>query len=696
MADPRGNELSYYDRVMAGLGLAVMTICFPASLSAQELNSANLQPRNEGGRDLYDANQFDRFNPRTALDMVRQVPGFIIDTGDGDERGLGQADENVLVNGARIAGKNINAFTALGRISASNVVRLEIVDGAKLSISGLSGQVLNVVTKSDAGGGITGNFKWEPRFRRSGDSWLNGEMSFGGKLGKGDFTLALENESFRNGGEGPETVTDRFGNLLFRRDPEVLRFRGDRPKISAAYVRASEAGSVFNIGAEYGLNRFQQRVDSRRVQTNRPDIFELFTGREDEWNAEFNIDYEFNLGGGRLKLIGLQRLEHSPFSDFFGLTFTDGTTPPRSNRFDRTIDEGESVIRGEYNWKTQSGTDWGVSMEGAYNFLDSEAVFNGTPLVNGNSKVTEYRGELIGSYGRALSDNLTLQTAFGAEYSQISQTGGNGLTRSFIRPKGSITFALKPSKSVDLSLKVERAVGQLNFFDFVESVQVDQNQGRAGNPSLVPPQSWIATLEITKRLGPWGSGTVTIFGEKITDIVDAIPITATTEARGNLPNATRYGVKLVSTVLFDPIGWKGAKLDFEGQVAKSALRDPLTGIFRRTNEDQIFFYSVNFRHDIPNSDWAWGAGMEDYKNADVLRLDQINAFDPETVYPWIFIEHKDVFGLTVQANLGNMFNRGERFVRTNFVNRRDGPIDLVEDRTRRAGLIYRLTVSGSF
>lgn len=688
--------MNNYKGVWAGISLAAMAISFHTSVSAQELESGNLQPQNQNGREIFSADQFDRFNPRTALDMVRQVPGFIIDTGDNNERGLGQADENVLINGARIAGKNVNAFTALGRISASNVIRLEIIDGATLSITGLSGQVLNVVTNSDVGGGVSGNFKWEPRFRRSGVSWLNGEASINGKLGKGDFTLALENESSRNGGEGPETVTDRFGNLLFRRDPEILRFRRDRPKISASYGRSSDAGSVFNVGGEYALNRFRQSVNSTRVQAGESDIFELFTGRENEWNAEFNIDYEFDLGGGRLKLIGLQRLEHSPFSDFFGLTFTDGITPASGSRFDRTIDEGESVVRGEYNWKTGGGTDWGVSVEGAYNFLESESVLDGIPLANGNSKVTEYRGEIIGSYGRALSDNLTLQTSLGGEYSQISQTGNNGLKRSFIRPKGSVTFSLKPSDSMDVSLKIERKVGQLDFGDFIQSVQVDQNLGRAGNPNLVPPQSWLAELEMTKRLGPWGSGTVTIFGEKITDIVDAIPITPTTEARGNLPNATRYGVKLVSTVLFDPIGWKGAKLDFEGEVVKSSLRDPVTGIFRRTNSDAVFFYEVNLRHDIPNSNWAWGVGAEDFKDADVLRLDQVNAFFPGSVFSWVFIEHKNVFGLTVRANLENLFNRGDRFVRTNFVNRRDGPIDFVEDRTRRAGLIYRLTISGSF
>lgn len=692
----KGNELHNYKGLLVGLSLATLSLTFPSIAFAQDLDSASLQPRNEEGREIYNANQFERFNPRTALDMVRQVPGFVIDSGDEDERGLGQADENVLINGARIAGKNIDAETALQRISASNVVRIEIIDGATLSITGLSGQVLNLVTSTDGNSGISGNFKWEPRFRRSGDSWLNGEVSINGKLGKGDFTLAIVNEQFPNGVQGPERVTDRFGNLLFRRDPEIARFPFNAPIVSGSYTRSSEAGSIFNLSAEVAFPRPRTRINSTRVTVGEPDILELFTRRENEWNGEFNIDYEFALGGGRLKLIGLQRFEHSPVENFFGETFTDGITSPTSSLFEQILDEGETVLRSEYSWSTQGGTDWGINLEGAYNFLDSEAILNGTPLANGNSKVTEYRGELIGSFGRALSDNLTIQATLGGEYSQISQTGARGLTRSFIRPKGSLTLSLKPSNSMDVSLKLEREVGQLNFFDFVESVQVDQNIGNAGNPNLVPPQSWKAELEMTKRLGPWGSSTVTIFGEKITDIVDAIPITATTEAQGNLPKATRYGVGLVSSILFDPIGWKGAKLDFEGNLAKSSIRDPLTGIFRRTNDDEIFSYEVNFRHDIPNSDWAWGGSIEDRDNSDNLRLDQINDFVLESVFTSVFVEHKDVFGLTVTAALNNLLNRGERFTRTNFVNRRDGPVDFTEDRVRKFGLIYQLTVSGSF
>src|SRR5688500_307688 len=103
-------------------------------------------PTVEGGR-TYTPADFARFAPRNALDMLNQVPGFAIDAGDTSRRGLGQATANVLINGERFSGKSTDIFTELRRISAANVARIEIVDGATLNVPGLSGPVANVGTR---------------------------------------------------------------------------------------------------------------------------------------------------------------------------------------------------------------------------------------------------------------------------------------------------------------------------------------------------------------------------------------------------------------------------------------------------------------------------------------------------------------------------------------------------------------------
>ena len=127
------------------LALAVALLQSPPFAAAQDAPTA------VGGR-TYTPEDFTRFAPRTALDMLEQVPGFVIRE-EVVERGLGQATGNVLLNGQRLSGKSNDVLAQLDRIPASNVTRIEIRDGATLDIPGLSGQVANVVAKA---GGISG------------------------------------------------------------------------------------------------------------------------------------------------------------------------------------------------------------------------------------------------------------------------------------------------------------------------------------------------------------------------------------------------------------------------------------------------------------------------------------------------------------------------------------------------------------
>jgi hypothetical protein len=112
-------------------GFLVLVSIGPARSQEAPQQSSN-QPQ------VYEPSFFARFAPKTAADMVGNIPGFSITSGS-DDRGFGQARQNVLINGRRVSGKANDARTALGRITAESVVRIEIVDGATLDIPGLSG-----------------------------------------------------------------------------------------------------------------------------------------------------------------------------------------------------------------------------------------------------------------------------------------------------------------------------------------------------------------------------------------------------------------------------------------------------------------------------------------------------------------------------------------------------------------------------
>lgn len=690
-------------RLLACL-LSSAMLAAPASAQEIEDTAPEFGPGEEpipaGGRD-YGPDDFARFSPTTALDMVRQVPGFEIQQAD-ERRGLGQGGANILINGERISGKSNDAVTVLGRISAQDVTRIEVRDAATLDIPGLSGQVVNVVAETD---GISGNFSWNPQFRayNTDPRWFSGEISVSGGAGAVDYTVSLANNdnTFRSGNDGIELVYDGAGNLIDRRY-EVATFDGDTPTLSGSLRYDGPGGSVGNLSASYQRFYFRGREDSEQSFPGTVDRFRRFRERENEWNYELNADYEFGAGPGRLKLIGLRRFERSPRVSSAIFEFADGS-PSTGSRFAQTGDEGETVLRAEYGWAM--GGDWQFALEGARNTLDIQSElsrldpngeFQPVPLPGGSAFVAENRYEANITYGRPIADGLTLQASLGGEYSKLSQDGAGGLTRTFYRPKGFVNLAWAASESLDIRARVEREVGQLDFFDFVSSVNVSTDNQNASNPNLVPPQSWNFEVEATKTMGPWGSITARAFYEAISDIVDQIPLSPTAEAPGNIDSARRYGLDLTGTINLDPFGWRGARLDLEVNLQRTRLTDPLTGLSRPISENRESYIEAELRHDIPGSDIAYGLEFERYRRSPGFRLNEFSQFVTRPAFLGAYLEHKDVLGLRIRGSVFNLIDAHDDFYREAYVGRRTGPIAFIEDRSRRIGPIFTVSINGTF
>lgn len=656
-----------------------------------------------GAEEVYEVSFFERFSPRTALDMVQQVPGFSIEGGNqGQERGLGQASENVLINGRRISGKSNNVRSALGRIPASAVQRIELYDGATLGIPGLSGQVVNVVADLASFGG---NWTWNPEFREGVDPNLGrGSISINGSRGNLDYTLSFENNSWRNGSRGPEIVFEPDGTILDTRT-EHGQLYSDSPVFSGALSYETNGGTIWNLNAQYGLFDFDGGERSYRTGPGMPDRAFFFSNTEQEWNAELGGDVDFELGPGRLKLIALQRLEDSPTVSQNRTHYADGR-PAEGGRFSRQADEGESIFRSEYSIIPREGYDWQWSLEGAYNFLDIESdfetlnpdgSFTEIALPNASSRVEERRAETNLTHSRPINSVFSAQASIGVEYSELTQDGAAGLTREFVRPKGFVSLTYHPNDNHDVRFRLERRVGQISFFSFIASVDLNNGNANAGNPELVPPQFWRAELEGTRRFGELGTVTTSFYYERAEDIIDIIPIGATGQSVGNLEEATLYGVEVQGTLNLDSFGIGGGQINFRGRLDESELEDPLTGETRELGGRGKNMVHMSFRQDIPDTDWAWGTSYSRSRNSPNYRLDEVSQFEFGPQFFSAFVEHKDVMGATVNVGVRNIFREAsERFERTVYQDRRDGPVAFTELRGRKFGPILALSISREF
>lgn len=658
-------------------------------------------PTVEGAR-TYTPEDFARFSPNNALDMLTRVPGFVIREAV-QERGLGQATGNVLLNGERISGKSNDIVAEISKIPAANVVRIEILDGAALDIPGLSGQVANVVTR--ATGGISGQFAWYPDFRArfTDPNLLRFESSLSGTMGPVEYTLGLENQSGHSGAGGETLIFDRLGNLIDVRD-DVWTGEFRQPRISGRFAIDGPGSSLGNLNLSYRHFWYDYVEDGFRTGPGQPDRTRIVRVEDEGYEYEIGGDWDFALGGGRLKLIGLNRLFHTEPDTLVVTGFADAR-PDIGSRFARIGEESEKIARGEYRWNA-GGADWQVSAEGAFNSLDNvsnlfvldpSGDFVEVPLPGGTARVEEDRYEVMGSYGRTLSPKLSIQLALGGEYSKLGQTGaGDPVERTFWRPKGQLTAAWKPNPRTDVNLRLQRRVGQLNFFDFLASVSLNEDRANAGNPDLVPPQSWEAEVEAVRNLGAWGTTTLRVYGHVIEDIVDIVPIGADGESIGNLDQAIRYGIEWKGTFQFEPIGWRGARLDTRILLQESEVEDPLTGEIRRISNSTIELVEANLRWDVPQSDWALGTGFSYQKASLNTRLTEIGRLWEGPVWAYAYVEHKDVMGLTVRATVNNILGADSMWDRIVFIGRRTGEIDFIERRDRVIGPIFSFQVRGSF
>ncbi|RKQ69279.1 hypothetical protein DES40_2078 [Litorimonas taeanensis] len=697
---------------LAGCNLALILSCYPNIVKAQtapESNEVNVAAQSsistQDAKESYTPQYFETFAPATAYDMVIRIPGFTL-AGANFGRGLGQGGANVLINGERLTGKT-DVGEQLSRIAAKNVVEIDIVDGASLNIPGLSGQVANITTKST---GISGTFEWTPEFRpRLEPNYLRGNVSLSGETGNLTYTLGLRNNAFRQGNYGLETLVDSNGTLFETRD-EIGRDYGENPGATVDLTWKPQANHIANLNFEINQFTYDGRESSRRdaITPRGRDLVTYFKNSEDEWNMSIGGDYEFPLSigsmDGKLKTIGYYRFESSPTVSQFEAFENDMRV--FGDRFERQADEAETILRSEYSWSPKTGRDWQIGLEGAFNYLDIEAalseledgVYVARNLTGASDRVEEKRAEATLTHSRKLSDTLDVQASLGAEYSEISQSGNDGVVRNFIRPKGFISASYKAGANKLWRAKIERQVGQLNFFDFIASTDLNNKETRDSNSALKPSQTWRAEIAYERSFGTGNQWNTTLDGTIISDLVDRIPIGDSGNAIGNI-DSPAYTYSLHSDITLKGENWdmKGVELNAGFGLHFSHVDDPVEGFDRRLSGDSLWHWNANIRHDIPKTDWAYGVNVSQERNARQYRVSTTQKYTFKGPFVSTFIEHKDVFGMRLNLQLSNLLKSSDDFEREIYTDRRDiGVLNFTESRKREFGMLLRANLSGTF
>ena len=674
-------------------GLALLSAS-PAAL-AQAVQPVAETPQQA---EIYPPAYFEQFAPQTAADMVAQIPGFDIRGGGGDERGFGQASLNILINGRRPSSKSSGANDILSRIPASNVKRIEIVQGETLDIPGLSGPVANIFART---GELSGSWNYAVRFEKGTQPQLgDGGVNFSAKRGQLEIVGAINSGQFTFTEDGEEQFFDGAGSVTQDRI-EKISFNTQQPSANLNLTLAQDNGHIANLNLS--TSRRNRNTIVSEIFDDREDA--ALSGRsvanvtEDRNAFEVGADYALPLTAlgqnGQLKLIGLYGEQRDNFISAFD--FDDGAPGRTVQLFDQDETSTEAITRAEYTWSSAAGHDWAASIEGALNVLDSDSEFsvNAGAISPDAIRVEEDRAQVNLSRSWQANERLSLQTSLGAEYSTITVASTDQPSESFFRPKGFINASYKLDETYTLRAQGERSVGQLDFGDFVSTVSLAEGVETEGG-NVVPEQKWEAEVELVRQDATGLSGRVKLFYDIIEDPIQRVLFADGTQGPGNLEtDAHLYGVEANLTWVLDEYV-KGLRIGTELLWQGSDIDDPVTGQARPISNQRLWDYEIDVRYDIPNTPYAIEAEIEQGQRQDNFRIDE--RLEATFIRPEfeVAVIHKTLLGMQWTAKLQNIVDFEFQRERRIFDTTREGDLLQRQFTKRQRGQRFSIEVTDTF
>lgn len=653
------------------------------------------------GRLVYPASFFATFSPSSALEMVKRVPGFVLEEVDEEIRGFGQAAGNVVINGQRPSSKAETIDVILARIPANRVVRIEVGSGERFgSEFSAKAQVLNLVM-SDTGG-IAGTLEAAAKRDFTGRILPEGTASALLKRGRSTFNIAAALTNENSSEEGTDEITVLPSGALREHREKVNRIREPAPSLSASWAYDDGANRSAHLNARYARSWFRLDQTNRVFPVDGADRIDTLTQRYKRRDVELGGDITRPLADGGIKLIGLATRTRR--NDVDRLLLGAGGTPLGGD--EQALNDKSAETLARLLWNRSNLLGWSVEIggEAALNKLDSDVGLfdiaadgtrNRVDLPIDQAVVKEKRGELFVNAGRPLTSSLRLDLGLTYELSRLTVSGDAQSKRSlrFLKPKATLDWRSKTSWHVQLSLS--RTVEQLQFEDFISSATLSSEQVNGGNANLVPQRAWQLLTTIEHPILGDGLVKLEIGYDRVQKVQDRIPTPEGFDAPGNLGNGERRIARAKIDAPLRKFGIKGGRLTLYGSYVGTSVRDPYTLAKRPFSENNAFYFEGNFRQDL--GQFAWGVDVEGSTHSTNFRRDELDRFADSAPEVSVFVEYRPTAQTTVNFTLGNINQSAAVRRRTFFDPDRTNPNPaLLEIRHRDKHVIPSLKVKHSF
>ena len=665
-------------------------ITFSNHIFAQQISSRS--SNEAGSRVIYDSEYFKAYNPVSAEDMLKRIPGTEGLTGgfgfhqDGERRGLRSNTDQVLINGKRLTGKQVKSSVFLSNLPAKSVKRIELITGNVRELdTEVGSRVINVVLNEDAGTGSgvveAGILAWHNGQKRPMTS-----LSYSGDLNGISYTSSFLMRPWVSPVDILDVFTTPQGGILSREEEQQrrkqLQFIG---RGSLSYNTAKGNVSInglidhLPVNKQYISNLFSD--SSNGFLSSSETRVDDLEGKNKKWEISGDISYNFNKSARLTTLFVYSDLisnrNNTNYDSEGGeiksvLVPTDELLQLGGDNRDKS--EAEKILRTSLDIKLNKNHELEVGIEGAINSLNKKIDFYDVvdsrqiniPIINGDQEITEDRVEIFSTYSWKPIDGMEIETGVAAEYSSLDQIGSDvssSRTLKFVKPSLSFFYNLNNSSQIYFSSL--RDVGQLNFNDFIATVNREDDEILAGNPTLVPQKSWDFELGGEYRL-PKGSGVINgrAFYRIVNDVEDLIPLGLDDSQPGNLGTGNDYGFQVETSIRFGKFTKVDAVLSGSALLRRSRVTDPFTGLKRSFGNQSKYEFTLEGRHDVKSLGLVYGFDV--VKNGPTIESD-FNEFDNKssTANIRVYFEKTIIDGLLIRvfwANATEQKNYRERLI----------------------------------
>lgn len=686
------------------------------------------------GTEVFDQAYFARYSLQTAEDMLRRLPAAqpILDAATQNQaRGLGSGGDQILIGGKRMAQKG-QILASLRRIPATTVERIELIRGTSSDIEVLSeGLVINIVLKAGAkSNSPVGNFELNFKFDNQGYSRSDWLVSYAGSIGRLGFVLGAERAAWTplgvqpTGGNGdysrrfrderyyypsgalqelrPQKWRRAHGKKIFTANFSYAFDNGDQARLNllwqpfpinetdiTAYTRFSPAGAITSTG-----------VDSHRRHNYRD-------------TKDFGGELQKRLGRGTLNLVGIHTLNLSKTVDYRTRRDSAAGSAELTNSLTRQKTR-EDILRLTYNLRIAKGQELTVGAEGARNTLAQDLAtgfdFNRDgwlePVdlgVTAYAEVQEKRGEVFATHNWTINSKATLESTLTVEASRVTTNFVFVPVHSyrFVKPRLDFRYSLTPRDR--LRIKVERAVSQLEFNNFVPVFNVVDNRIDAGNPEIAPDRTWIYEAGIEHTFaGSTGRFEAKAFYRDISGHIDRGPFAFNaaglpTSAPINIDKTRLYGVEFRTGIKLGFLGAPNFQITSRFVPQVSRVVDPFTGRDRKMKDPYSTEFNLGFRHDLTAARFAYGANLVDTGGFQLLSDVRNREYYSRAARFDVFAEKGIGRGMTLRAEAYNLSGSREYKQRSLYlVSQANGALSRTETYQETRDRRFAIRLRGKF